>query len=67
MVALVCEDGRTAGQQMSENPQGNALWSNPVEANGVILEWRSESSHKDVDQSIPTALHLPLTLEKMCV
>lgn len=59
-----CTGMRTEGQQISEEPQGNTLWSNPMEANGVFLQWRPESSHKDVDQSIHTALHLPLTLKK---
>lgn len=56
LVALICEN-RTAGQEMSEEP-------NPMEANGVIFERRTEGSHKDDDQPISTALHLPLTLKK---
>lgn len=32
---------------------------NPMEANGVMLEGRTESIHSNDDQCIPTALHLP--------
>ena len=48
-VALVCEEASTARRQMSEEPQGNTLWSNPMEANVVILEWGPESSHENVE------------------